>query len=540
MASSQSSVAGEALLPTEEESMELQRVSRASSRNSRHSNRSRRSSRAGSVSMDRNAQTQQEVDSAARQIKEKPYGKAILILAKELNKTPGSNINLLELAAALEGIQEGEIQNPPQVTSHGAAHRDHRHSHNHHHHADHAPMSRSQFVYNAPLMSNSQDRTEIRRTLLDIELNDRTIQRRLVEPPEHFRTGISSISDSDKVRLEKVKMYFHFSFTGKKFSGRKKGNEELDILQLLLEFNNAQEAVNLTEFEFVSFLTKAMTGDAHSTMLNYLELHKRGKMTVGDIYLSLTDIYFQDLRPASAAQKLQDMNENNHEYSSLSEAHNEIQHLANLASLAARSKGRQEVLAADHYQHTLLRIIPRDYKAVAAQMIETCGNYKATDLEPHEILSCLNKMRHPIDDAMRKAQVNRSKNKDKAKIKQTKAIEKRTEPSAHTDNGTIQKVSDSKKKGGKEKERTPAQIAQSKADKAKAKNKKEKDSQGNSSVLAITQEACKLCGNPQHSHSNCPLFPPGRNSLAKYECRKCSAGLFHFTKYCPANLDTKN
>ena len=70
--------------------------------------------------MDRNAQTQQEVDSAARQIKEKPYGKAILILAKELNKTPGSNINLLEIAAALEGIQEGEIQNPPQVTSHGA------------------------------------------------------------------------------------------------------------------------------------------------------------------------------------------------------------------------------------------------------------------------------------------------------------------------------------------------------------------------------------------------------------------------------------
>ena len=147
--------------------------------------------------MDRNAQTQQEVDSAARQIKEKPYGKAILILAKELNKTPGSNINLLELAAALEGIQEGEIQNPPQVTSHGAAHRDHRHSHNHHHHAGHAPMSRSQFVYNAPLMPNSQDRTEIWRTLLDIELNDRTIQRRLVEPPEHLRTGISSISDSD-------------------------------------------------------------------------------------------------------------------------------------------------------------------------------------------------------------------------------------------------------------------------------------------------------------------------------------------------------
>ena len=42
----------------------------------------RRSSRAGSVSMDRNVETQQEVDLAARQVKEKPYGKAILILAK--------------------------------------------------------------------------------------------------------------------------------------------------------------------------------------------------------------------------------------------------------------------------------------------------------------------------------------------------------------------------------------------------------------------------------------------------------------------------
>ena len=136
--------------------------------------------------------------------------------------------------------------------------------------------------------------------------------------------------------------------------------------------------------------------------------------------------------------------------------------------------------------------------------------------------------------------MNRSKNKDKARVKQTKAFGKRTETSAPTDNGTTQNFFDNKKKGGKEKERTPAQIAQSKADKAKAKRKKEKGSQGNPHVLAITQEACKLCGNPQHSHSNCPLFPPGRNSLAKYECRKCSAGLFHFTIYCPANLDTKN
>ena len=74
-------------------------------------------------------------------------------------------------------------------------------------------------------------------------------------------------------------------------------------------------------------------------------------------------------------QKLREMTENNHPHSSLSEAHNDLLQLCNLASLAARARERQIVLASDWYQQTLLRIIPREYKPMATSLVESCGNY---------------------------------------------------------------------------------------------------------------------------------------------------------------------
>ena len=136
-------------------------------------------------------------------------------------------------------------------------------------------------------------------------------------------------------------------------------------------------------------------------------------MSITDIYLSLTDLYFTEMRPATALEKFQSLNDYNHNYSSLSEAHNGILHLADLASLASRSADRQQALCADYYQQALLRIMPKEYCALSSAAFEQCGNLKRADLSPHEMLSCLNKLRHPIDDALRRTSSRVDRNKDR-------------------------------------------------------------------------------------------------------------------------------
>ena len=59
--------------------------------------------------------------------------------------------------------------------------------------------------------------------------------------------------------------------------------------------------------------------------------------------------------------------------------------------------------------------------------------------------------------------------------------------------------------------------------------------------IPTSDDPCKLCGNPKHGPKNCPIFPPGRNQVAAYECRICKSGLYHFNKHCPRSLeDAKN
>ena len=98
--------------------------------------------------------------------------------------------------------------------------------------------------------------------------------------------------------------------------------------------------MKLTKMEFLQFLTRAMIGEAHSTMIGYLDLFRSGQMSIKDIYLSLTDLYFTEMRPAVALDKLHALSENSHPYFSLSEAHNGILYLANLASLASHTEQR--------------------------------------------------------------------------------------------------------------------------------------------------------------------------------------------------------
>ena len=488
------------------------RRSRASSKNGR---RSRSLSR---VSIERNSQTQSEVDEAAKTINKQPGGVLLLSLIQEINKQPGTNIDLLTIA---KQVDKGNAQNEPMqkdtpneffppMTNATCASTEHE---------DPITNNRAQFIMKSPFFNRTQDRQHIRDTLLDIELNDRTVQRRMINPPCHFHQGHSSISDHDQVRLDKVKIYFSAAFGNKKFSGKRtRGNDDISILQLLQDFNHAQSTIAVTEREFVTFLTKAMTGEAHKTMLNYQDLHRNGAMSIEDIYLSLTDIYFSDLRPNTAMQRLRDFNENNHPYLSLSEAHNDLLQLCNLASLAARARERQIVLASDWYQHTLLKIIPKEYKPMATSLVESCGNYKGKDLDPHEILNCLNKIRHPIDDIFRK---NNSKQMVSLKNKKTSVVMEDPQLvegitanegilDGNESNSQIKVMSNlsGEQNYGKNRSRPPPDKGQ-------------------------TPAGCKLCGNPAHTAQKCLFFPEGKNAIAGSECKRCKSNLFHFARYCP-------
>ena len=447
--------------------------------------------------MDRLAQTQNEADEAVQTIKTHPVGQLLLTLIKEINKTPGNTIDLKNIARKIETMQEEERKWDPQMDN------------------------KTQYLGKNPCPNRNEDRQHIRNTLLDIELNDRTVQRRMIESPKYFRPGRSSISDRDQVRLDKVKIYFSAAFGNRKFSGRKIRNaEDITILQLLQDFNHAQDNIPVTETEFVTFLTKAMIGEAHKTMLNYADLHRSGQMSIEDIYLSLTDIYFCDMRPNTAMQRLRDMHEQNHPYGSLSEAHNDLLQLCNLASLAARARERQIVLAADWYQQTLLRIIPKEYKPMATSLVESCGNYKGKDLEPHEILNSLNKIRHPIDDLLRKAQA-----KGGFKIKKTQydlnGCSDREDSGPNP--GEIMIRSNYQSPNAREGTRTYW------------KNKSRPQGQTDPK-RTVEGLACRLCGNPKHSAATCSMFPDGRNMVAATECRRrCKAELFHMMRFCPQN-----
>ena len=479
-----------------------ERDSHRRSRSSRNRSRSRSLSR---VSMDRHVQTQNEADEAVQTIKTHPGGTLLLSLINQINQIPGNLIDLKQIADQVDKL-ELDKRESSQVSQ---------------------PVKRTQFIGYNPCPSGENDRQILRNTLLDIELNDRTVQRRMIEPPHFYRTGTTSISDRDQVRLDKVKIYFSAAFSNRKFSGRRGRNiDELSILQLLQEFNHAQDNIPVTENEFVTFLTKAMTGEAHKTMLNYAELHRNGQMSINDIYLSLTDIYFSDMRPNTAMQKLRDMTEHNHTYGSLSEAHNDLLQTCNLASLAARARERQLVLAADWYQQTLLRIIPREYKPMATSLVESCGNYKGKDLEPHEILNSLSKIRNPIDDLLRKSQTKSQIHRVKKNVW--------LDPQSEDEKETTDETQGEKVESAPQKKRIKALNGQSRNN-WKTKFRAASGHNASDRRPLTGQNRCRLCGNPKHTAGACPLFPEGRNMVAASECKKCNAELFHLMRFCPQN-----
>ena len=281
--------------------------------------------------------------------------------------------------------------------------------------------------------------------------------------------------------------------------------------------------MHLTEMEFIQFLAKSMAGEAHTTMINYLDLYRRKQMSITDIYLSLTDLYFTEMRPATALEKLQGLNDYNHTYSSLSEAHNGILYLANLASLASRSADRQQALCADYYQQALLCIMPKEYRALSSAAFEQCENLKRADLSPHEMLSCLNKLRHPIDDALRKTSSRIDRNKDQNQTLGRKGVKM-------VKNATDEKRGARPKKDAdliapKSKDKRSASVKEVRASRGTPKKDTDKNGSKKKENNSPYDPLCKLCGSDGHPADNCELDPVRQRMVGRFPSRNCDGKL---------------
>ena len=487
------------------------------SRGTRRSPRSNRSRSGSRVSIDRGAQTQAEANEAASKIRSADGGQVAMAILRWLNSQPGSSV---DLRAISEHLQEEEgrnnVPNQPREKHEGDT-KGRRTSHEPYY----LP------VHNLPPDPMPQDPGPWGKGAVGKVPNAAC-----VESPEYFLPGESSIPDGENsMRMFKVAKIFQCAFGTKKFTGKRtKYGEEGSITSLLEAFNRAQYQCPVTETEFVTFLTQAMYGEAQNVMSSYARKHRMGQMSIQEIYTALTDVYFTDLRPASALAKIRELNETNHPYHCLAEAQQDIARLCMLASLSARSKYRQEALAAEYYAQAIMRIIPKDFKAIASTIVQARIGSTNSDLNPEDIVECLESMRPQIDELFRKMQNRISANRE-AKVRRTEvrqnegiseveALLSNSHVTGHdANNPNLGRGENNRNTGGNR--GYPPLINEVKP----------------RGYSASAGTPCKLCGNPKHAPSTCPFFPDGKNDVASYECRTCRSGLYHYQKNCPRNSD---
>ena len=343
-----------------------------------------------------------EMNRATGDIMAAPLGKDFLHLHGEMNRVKGLKTDLVCLASTLNEVVSADDTITPSNPT--------------------APLKTESFKASAPpveappkkskyngkagkgvLQPAEADKPKwLRATHPDLQLENMMFKGQLAEPPSSFREGISS--ETGELRRELIKMFFPMAFGGPKFSGKKSGKKggKIKIRYFLMQFSHAQDYIQLTETEFVSLLCQSMTGRALVVMLNYQDLHKRGLMTVGDIYFALANKFYHGLSPALAEKKLEKYNEHNHMFNSLAQAHFELYNLAHIASLASRTRSSQTALCDIYFLKAFIKIIPSGFRAIARNAIEMQGNIRGRDLKHHEVLASLNNMRSSINDELRR------------------------------------------------------------------------------------------------------------------------------------------
>ena len=398
-------------------------------------------------------------------------------------------------------------------------------------------------------MAEDYDRNkDHRRAMLEISLDDRTPRFCLVEPPRVFRKGRESVMCSrDPWRVEAVKEAFSTITGNKHFNGvpGKPGvvNEsQMDVVEMLEMATEAQREVQLTEQ-----LLNACANPAAAAMQTYARYHARGLMSIREIYLSLCDLFFWDLRPAAALEKLQGMNENSDIFKNIAEASITLTRWTKLASLASPNYGSQRILMYTYFRDALVRIMPRELRVHIVTRIDEIAGMKGDNLDPIELVKALSRYRNFIDTAFEKSVATKKRKNQQNQIKQLNSSPPQAAvapnapapmlalptpapsptPPAASETGKAKQTG----KKGKKKEEKKAKAA-----KASKPSSNGPNANASATNAGNTSTKCKLCGNTAHK-SECPLFPVERGNIASNECKRCKAKLFHFTRFCPLNVD---
>ena len=185
---------------------------------------------------------------------------------------------------------------------------------------------------------------------------DTSDQRVLVDPPagygEHPTLDVPA-------RVELRKTLFTCLKAKAKFTGDKGGpaKGELDVVSLLESLTRGQAQMGLSETEFLNVLISSCAGAPQSLLVDFIKQVGEEHMTIPQIYLRFTDMFFHDLRPEQAISKLKGFKYRHH-FTSLADADNSIRKLARLASLGEKTAERRKLFFQKFYKDTLLSIIP--------------------------------------------------------------------------------------------------------------------------------------------------------------------------------------
>ena len=142
------------------------------------------------------------------------------------------------------------------------------------------------------------------------------------------------------------------------------------------------------------------------------------------------------------------------------------------------------------------------------------------------MLSCLNKLRHPIDDALRKTANKSEKNKERNQGSGSgrKSV-KSVKTNADDKGGARQKkeadgqASGNKDNGNPSSKEVKAVKNTPRRDSNKTDTKKKDSGSSNDSM-------CKLCGKNNHQADNCDTYPDGQCMIGRFPCRNCGGKLF--------------
>ena len=210
---------------------------------------------------------------------------------------------------------------------------------------------------------------KIKAQLEALTATDTSDQRVLVDPPagygEHPTLDVLA-------RVELGKTLFTCLNAKAKFTGDKGGpaKGELDVVSLLESLTRGQEQMGLSETEFLNVFISSCAGTPQSLLVDFIKQVGEEHMTIPEIYLRFTDMFFHDLRPEQAISKLKRV-KHRHHFASLADADNSIRKLARLASLGEKMVERRKLFFQKFYKDTLLSIIPDKYISVVQQQIKT-------------------------------------------------------------------------------------------------------------------------------------------------------------------------